>query len=106
MAKRVMSLLWSLMMNPKAPSEVSRSPAITDALQAYADRKGLVDTEITYEYMRQCVKQIQAGGSVLAAMNLLQRLVTAVHPFVDLTDWMYISPMMQQFQGSSMTIAS
>ena len=77
MAKRVMSLLWSMMMDPEAPSEVSKSPAITDALQAYANRKGLVDKEITYEYMRQCTTQIQAGSSVLAAMSLLQRLVNA-----------------------------
>lgn len=77
MAKRVMSLLWRLMMNPEAPSEVSKSPAITDALQAYANRRGLVDKKITYEYMRQCIAQIQAGSSVLAAMNLLQRLIAA-----------------------------
>ena len=77
MAKRVMSLLWDMMMNPEAPLEVSKSPAITDALQAYAHRKGKVDNQITYEYMRQCTMQIQAGTSVLPAMNLLQRLVYA-----------------------------
>ena len=81
MAKRVMNLLWSMMMNPEAPSEVSKSPAITDALQAYANRKGLVNNEITYEYMRQCISAIQAGTGVLAAMSLLHRLIqTSVSP--------------------------
>lgn len=77
MAKRVMNLLWSIMMDPEAPLEVSKSPAITDALQAYAYRKGKVDNQIIYEYMHQCVTQIQAGISVLPAMNLLHRLVFA-----------------------------
>ena len=33
MAQRVMGLLWSMMMNPEAPSEVAKSPAMTEALQ-------------------------------------------------------------------------
>lgn len=77
MAKRVMSLLWTIMMDPEAPLEIAKSPAITDALQAYAYRKGKVDNQIIYEYMRQCTTQIQAGVGVLPAMNLLQRLVYA-----------------------------
>ena len=72
-----MSLLWTIMMDPEAPLEVSKSPAITDALQAYAYRKGRVDNQIIYEYMKQCTSQIQAGISVLPAMNLLHRLVYA-----------------------------
>ena len=75
MAKRVMDLLWSIMMNPEAPTEVSKSPAMTDALTAYAQRKVAVDREVAGEYIRQCLAQIQADSSVSAAMNLLQKLV-------------------------------
>jgi len=77
MAQRVMGLLWSMMMNPEAPLEVTKSPAITDALQAYAHCKGLVDDHITYHYMLRCTEQIRAGTCVLPAMNLLQRLACA-----------------------------
>ena len=75
MAKRVMDLLWSIMMNPEAPTEVSKSPAMTDALTAYAQRKVAVDRQVAGEYIRQCLAQIQADSSVSAAMNLLQKLV-------------------------------
>lgn len=75
MAKRVMNLLWTMMMNPEAPQEVSKSPAMTDALAAYAQRKVAVDRQVACEYIRQCVAQIEADSSVAAAMSLLQRLM-------------------------------
>lgn len=75
MAKRVMDFLWSMMMNPEAPAEISRSPAMTDALTSYAHRQGVMDRKVAYEYIKQCVAQIQNDHSVSAAMNLLQRLV-------------------------------
>ena len=75
MAKRVMDLLWSIMMNPEAPTEVCRSAAMTDALAAYAQRKVAVNRDVAVEYIRQCVAQIAADCSVSAAMNLLQKLV-------------------------------
>ena len=77
MIQRVMNLLWTIMMAPDAPLEVSKSPAITDALQAYAYGKGKVDNKLIHHYMQQCVHHIQHGKNVLPAMSLLQRLLYA-----------------------------
>lgn len=77
MIQRVMNLLWTIMMAPDAPLEVSKSPAITDALQSYAYGKGKVDNKLIHHYMQQCVHHIQQGKNVLPAMSLLQRLLYA-----------------------------